>query len=1038
MKIKREPTLKKVRNLPKINYKHTQRSTFRTPEITPTAFLNTLRKIKAFFVKTSMDTGSVTKMDLRRSNMSTKKSISLKEAKQERQTVLRTMNLTLQTEGGLTKTDQTWKKKGMGRVSPLPIKPTIHILPRNGVRIQAGPADPDSGLVPTSQYTKWPVNRLEDGITLAQWNLRGLSTLKKTDVINSINCDIIALQETGHPNASLLEYIHRTLVTLKKRVENSKGGGSITISDLNITSKTEFHVNKDSNLIRIVLDGVFVIWFGNIYLNRGLSSQIQKLFSVIQTTIPDHERQNLILAGDFNINLNEHNNSKVILLNTLCKQFQLTIYQPEKPTRGQSKLDFLITGSQVNVSLIDHLQTESDHDLIKWKIKFKATTRPKEIIVPNKKLAHEITELSILDNEVTNAFELLQAFLWRRKLKRKQAYIKLKRKPLQNDVYKNILLAIQDEDSIMDEINTYWQHFWKDVEGTRYSSLSKGAFGTLKSICKYHLYEKRDGSVVNQIVLDDGSHISNQTDVSSTLINVLKEIQSSDKFEQYIGTLPFPDLPELDSGQVDMLLSSLASGKAISFDLFSDTILKNEQTVKKLSQILRDLWSRNLNKIDNLTKIFKARLIALNKVHPHIPKKEEFRPIIIMSLIVKIMEARWLPKLEDYMIKHLCPAQTGFVPGQGVFTNIFRTISRIRERTNNKKPAFAFFVDFKSAYNHVRHDLLFKRLEGILEKEEIEFQKALYDKLVIQSCKASFRPNLGVAQGSIISPALFDIYTESLLLEINNLIPLDDIFAYADDILIICENLETLKKCIQIIEDWSNANNLKINKKKSAVLEFIHRKSKKQTLTIDEYFMEYPIVNQYKYLGTWLNQKLTLDTQIQHITKKVNFIRSKLSPSTYHATLDFRKNLWQIFVQPLIEFTLPLYFHEEAATRKAKLEILLRNSFKSFTSLKKTTKTDLVDRLMGYDIKARSEELHAISQKKWDCRKEGRLYERTHVKNKESVSRNLCKNLPKSMIKFINMQTSLCPTCKCKNEIARCSKEHLKNYHGLEIDDNLR
>ena len=141
-------------------------------------------------------------------------------------------------------------------------------------------------------------------------------------------------------------------------------------------------------------------------------------------------------------------------------------------------------------------------------------------------------------------------------------------------------------------------------------------------------------------------------------------------------------------------------------------------------------------------------------------------------------------------------------------------------------------MDFKNVYNHVRHDLLFKRLEGILEKEEIEFQKALYDKLVIQSGKSSFRPNLGVAQGSIISPALFDIYTESLLLEINSLIPLDDIFAYADDILIICENLETLKKCIQIIEDWSNTNNLKINKKKSAVLEFIHRKSKKQTLTI--------------------------------------------------------------------------------------------------------------------------------------------------------------------------------------------------------------
>ena len=127
------------------------------------------------------------------------------------------------------------------------------------------------------------------------------------------------------------------------------------------------------------------------------------------------------------------------------------------------------------------------------------------------------------------------------------------------------------------------------------------------------------------------------------------------------------------------------------------------------------------------------------------------------------------------MITKLCPAQTGFVPGQGVFTNIFRAMDRIKERTDQKKSIFALFIDFKSAYNHVRHDLLFKRLQHVLTDDEIEFQKAIYDKIVIQSGKSLFRPNLGVAQGSIISPALFDIYTEPMLWEVNKIIPIDDI-----------------------------------------------------------------------------------------------------------------------------------------------------------------------------------------------------------------------------------------------------------------------
>ena len=134
-----------------------------------------------------------------------------------------------------------------------------------------------------------------------------------------------------------------------------------------------------------------------------------------------------------------------------------------------------------------------------------------------------------------------------------------------------------------------------------------------------------------------------------------------EEFEQYSG-LPFPDLPELSNDEIERILTSMSTGKAISFDLFADTVLRDKEIIKKLSQILKDLWSSNLNKIDHLNELFKSRLIALNKVHPNIPKKKEFRPIIIMSLIVKIMEARWLPKLEEYMIKKLCQPKLDSCP----------------------------------------------------------------------------------------------------------------------------------------------------------------------------------------------------------------------------------------------------------------------------------------------------------------------------------------------------------------------------------------
>ena len=37
------------------------------------------------------------------------------------------------------------------------------------------------------------------------------------------------------------------------------------------------------------------------------------------------------------------------------------------------------------------------------------------------------------------------------------------------------------------------------------------------------------------------------------------------------------------------------------------------------------------------------------------------------------------------------------------------------------------------------------------------------------------------------------------------------------------------------------------------------------------------------------------------------------------------------------------------------------------------------------------------------------------------------------MIKYINMQTGICPRCKELNITRRCSKSHLEKYHNIKI-----
>jgi hypothetical protein len=117
---------------------------------------------------------------------------------------------------------------------------------------------------------------------------------------------------------------------------------------------------------------------------------------------------------------------------------------------------------------------------------------------------------------------------------------------------------------------------------------------------------------------------------------------------------------------------------------------------------------------------------------------------------------------------------------------------------------------------------------------------------------------------------------------------------------------------------------------------------------------------------------------------------------------------------------------------------MLRASFKSYTCLKKTVDNQLINDLMGYSLNERSNILHFISEQKWAQRQKGQTY--NPLKNRgislspiESVG-NRCKNQPKSMVKYINMQISLYPKCKEQDINARCTKGHLEKWHNVLID----
>lgn len=272
----------------------------------------------------------------------------------------------------------------------------------------------------------------------------------------------------------------------------------------------------------------------------------------------------------------------------------------------------------------------------------------------------------------------------------------------------------------------------------------------------------------------------------------------------------------------------------LSHSLFS------KKNSSRTAKIFKDLWSIDLNTIDGIQACLTSRLIALNKVFPDTPNRKQMRPILICSPLQKILEVRFYPKLASFLDEKISVSQTGFVRGMGIQVNLYRGIQRIKERTEKHGEIFGLFIDFANAYNHVPHTLLFDKLrqKKCLEEEEIQFLECLYANYRIRIGNKIIRYNKGVAQGSILSPALFDIFIDDLVEQLNDKLSIklsvEDILLYADDVLLLCSTTSQVKECISIIEDWCNNNGMELNKKKIWRSSFCN-KNKKEHFIHEKY-----------------------------------------------------------------------------------------------------------------------------------------------------------------------------------------------------------
>ena len=108
----------------------------------------------------------------------------------------------------------------------------------------------------------------------------------------------------------------------------------------------------------------------------------------------------------------------------------------------------------------------------------------------------------------------------------------------------------------------------------------------------------------------------------------------------------------------------------------------------------------------------------------------------------------------------------------------------------------------------------------------------------------------------MISPILFDLYVNDLLVELGQMVKEINVKAFADDIMAICYGREQTKQVIDTITKWAEANSMEVNTEKSQIVQL--RRSTKEKSMIRQ-IGGLKTVDSYKYLGIPFDMTLSMN-----------------------------------------------------------------------------------------------------------------------------------------------------------------------------------
>lgn len=298
----------------------------------------------------------------------------------------------------------------------------------------------------------------------------------------------------------------------------------------------------------------------------------------------------------------------------------------------------------------------------------------------------------------------------------------------------------------------------------------------------------------------------------------------------------------------------------------------------------------------------------------------DYRPISILPSLSKVCEVLIRGQMNCFMEDNcdLYKNQSGFRKGHSTTTCVLNITEEIRSDLNNKRCSILVLLDFSKAFDYINYEILLQKLKTQFKFSESacrllnSYLKGRSQTVCVDDHFS--KPVLvssGVPQGSVLGPLLFSMYINDL----PACVSFSRVHMYADDVQLVCSSkINEAEQCIEsinsdliLIHSWSIKNNLMLNANKTKCIMVSNQTVDVRNKNIILNGVVIPFSTSVNNLGIIMNNRLTWDDHVRHVSNKVYLTLRSLNKVNSFLPTSLRKKLVKSLIVPHFLYGCEIY-----------------------------------------------------------------------------------------------------------------------------------